>query len=347
MAEAIATRRIPGKPTGIQTIAKTRGVVSRWTEPVAWSDGTTDDFTEDAVQRYDVELWRAGAKVDDARVKGNRKFWPMTKAEALLTGYSTKVAAVGVDGDAVTADPPAGSATPEDVTLGNIDGTITKPQMGTLGISRFGSTASMNAASAVDSDIWINTSFSPTRVYRRVSGAWVYEIKGDVLQAGTVIADGIVAGAIDGETITGVTITAALFRTDVTGADRIQMGEASFRERIRWYNELNTLFGEIYGVDSTKALVLVSSLGPIQLTTASGSTINFVTGQVQTEAGTPISIGGYQAASSLLNYLELVGSGGLVGIPAANRCRIFYDASSAPNRLRARNADSTQTLASF
>jgi hypothetical protein len=318
MAEAVATRRVPGKVSGIQTIPKTRGVVSRWTEPSAWSDGSTDDWTEDAVQRYDVELWRAGAKVDDARVKGNRKFWPMTKAEAQLTGYSTKVFAVGVDGDATDADPPAGSATPEDITLGNIDGTVSKAQMGTLGISRYGTTTQMNAASAVDGDIWINTSFSPTRIYRRVAGAWVYQMHGNVLQAGTVIADAVVAGAIDGHTITGVVITAATFRTAPSG-NRVEMTNTAF-DRIRFWNDFNTLTpaGEIVApAGSGTQFVVSADLGDLLLDAENGAVI------LNTGLGTGhgVRIG---SETGTHNFLEFTDSGGTPSTPAANRGRLYW-----------------------
>lgn len=210
----------PGKVRNKTTVAKKFAVVVDFDPPNAWEDGTlftaTGDNVSSAVSHYEVDLLDSANNLVAQELHVLR-----TKVRFdrdVGTGpFKSRVRAIGHDLEYQTEDAASGAASPEGIAFSEVTGTVTKPQMGQLGISRYGSTAAMNAAAAVDGDIWINTDYSPSRPYRRVAGAWVYQVSGDVLQVGTVIADGVVAGAIDGHTINGVLITGSTFRTATTG----------------------------------------------------------------------------------------------------------------------------------
>ena len=218
----------PGKVRNKTTTAKKFAVIVDWDPPNAWEDLSTSGFDlATAVSHYEVDLVSGGSVVaQDLHVVRTKVRFDRDVGSG---PYSSKVRVIGHDMEFATEDAASGSATPEGVSFGETTGAITKTQMGTLGISRYGTTTQMNAAVAVDGDIWINTSFTPKRVYRYEAGAWQYAVDGAVLVAGTVIADAVVAGAIDGHTITG-----AIFRTANSATPRLQINASDMD--IHWYS---------------------------------------------------------------------------------------------------------------
>lgn len=227
----------PGKVTGKQVSTKTRAVRVSYTPPTTWSDGTIDGFSLEEVDHYIVVLkGNNGIEITrDSHFRGTQKTFHFTKAEmnALSLPLSADVYAVGIDGDNDGADGGASSASPSEIDAGDLTGSVSYTQMGTLGVSRYGTTAQMNAASAKNGDIWINTSYSPPRVFRYEGGVWNAAIDGSILVAGTVIADAIVAGALDAYVLNAVTIYAANFYT-ATSQGQAGMAIRSNNQDIEW-----------------------------------------------------------------------------------------------------------------
>ena len=236
-ATGTITGKKPGKVTGKQVVTKTRAVVVKYTAPTVWSDATAMD-PED-IDHFKIVLKNNGGSTveTDNLHKGLYKTFHFTKAEmnALNTPLHADVTAIGVDGEDDGVDGIASSATPTEIAISDLTGSITYAQSGTLGVSRYGTTTTMNAASAKEGDIWLNTSYSPVRIYRYLSGAWAAHTLDTTLLAGTVIANSVVAGAIDGHDINGVnitgsvisgaTITGGTFRTATSGA-RVALSES-------------------------------------------------------------------------------------------------------------------------
>lgn len=295
----------PGRVQNRQIIAKTRAVVTKFDPPTTWDDLTTEGFSEDLIDRYEVTLRRGGVDLETQTGKGTRYVWPMTKAEAALTGYGFRARAIIEDLEPGVEDAATGSVTPEPITVPftDITGSIDYSQSGSLGMSRYGTTTQMNASPAKDGDIWINTSFSPTRVYRRVAGSWVYQVSQDII-AGTIIADAVVAGAIDGHSIVGATITGGTIRTGTSG-NYIEM-TAGLQDRIRFHSDILAIGGALVS-DGTS----LSIFGP----QASGGT----TGALTLHSGGAAVVGG--------TYLEVLGQvrvGNASTAPAANSQVSFY-----------------------
>lgn len=227
----------PGKVQNRQIIAKTRAVVTKFDPPITWDDLTTDGFSQDLIDRYEVTLRRDGVDIETQSGKGTRYVWPMTKAEAALSGYGFRAKAIIEDLEAGEEDAAVGSVQPEPIIVDftEITGSIDYSQSGSLGMSRYGTEAQMNASPAKDGDIWINTSYFPTRVYRRVQGAWVYQVAQDII-AGQLIADAVVAGAIDGHTIVGAIIIGGVFRTMDTG-QYVELATGSQQHKVRFMSD--------------------------------------------------------------------------------------------------------------
>ena len=217
--EAEVITKIPGRVRNRSVVGRTRSVVVKFDAPNAWSDGTTDDWSVDEVAHYEIDLLRNGVLFEqDLQVKSLRKSFPIAKADS-WGNWSARIRAIGRDEQYATEDAATGAAVPENAgaeSFSELSGSISVPQMGTLGISRYGSDSAMWAATAKDGDIWINTSYSPSRVYRRVGGTWTYGTQ--ITEVfGTIIADAVIAGAIDGHTINGVYITGGRLATANNG----------------------------------------------------------------------------------------------------------------------------------
>jgi hypothetical protein len=294
----VGRSRKPNKVTNRRADPAAQAVRTSFDWPTAWDNG--DPFDSSDVDTVTVTLKRSPTgntgtfvDVDTIESKSRKNTFHLTKSQ--FDSWKTHKFKIAVDINPVDGDPVVDlqadfesgvQASPEAAGVSDfseLTGSVDYTDLGsTLGISRMGTTTQMNAASAKDGDIWINTSFSPTRVYRRVSGAWVYQLHGDVLQVGTVVADGIVAGAIDGEVITGATVqtAAAGSRVVLDGAgaqDSVQFfSGATLKGSIKW-NGFSIL---ISNFDAAGSLHLSSS-GDIVLN-ASGGNVN-IGGDTQTD----------------------------------------------------------------
>lgn len=225
-------RKTPGKVRNRQVLGRTRSVVVKYDAPNAWSDGSTDEWMVDEVGHYEIDLYRdAGAGPylydQDLQVKSLRKSFPVPKSDA-SGSWSSVIRSVGREGDFVTPDAATGSAVPEAAgaeSFGELSGSISKSQMGVLGIARYQSSA---PSPAVAGDVWMDTNFTPPRVKHYNGSSW-NESSVDVA-ANSVIASSITAGAINGHTISGVTYYAGTY-----GYARIRItGGSQAAEAIDW-----------------------------------------------------------------------------------------------------------------
>lgn len=223
---------VPGKVASVTTKSDHKAVIVKWTPPTTWSDGSSTDFSVRDIDHYEVDLYTSTGTLVNQHLHvlhtQTRFRFDSSGADLDTTKtYKAKVRAIGKLGDYQTEDAAAGTASPTLIVLGSdtsgdisdLPGSITKSQAGSLGVSRYGTYAAMNAASAVAGDIWIATTRPdgttyaslglPSHPYRYSGSAWTDSQDGAVLQAGTVIADAVVAGAIDGMIITGATVQTA------------------------------------------------------------------------------------------------------------------------------------------
>lgn len=235
----------PGKVQNRQIIAKTRAVVTKFDPPTTWDDLTTDGFSQDLIDRYEVTLRRAGVDLETQSGKGTRYVWPMTKAEAALTGYGFRAKAIIEDLEAGDEDVAVGSVTPEPIVIGSAeieDGAITYAKIVTqIGSIRIGTTAPSPAKSG---DVWYDTNFSPPRLKRYTGSVWEELIKGPDIAASSIAADRLSVanlsaisanlGTINAGSITGVSITGATIRTASSGVFIELSGTTS--DTAKWFS---------------------------------------------------------------------------------------------------------------
>lgn len=248
VTSATVGSRKPGKPTNVQTIPKTRGIKGKATPPTAWSDGSTDDWDESEV---DTNLWvlkRNGVEVDRVENKAWAVWFPMTKAEAALTGYKVEVESLGHDRDSDGAATDPGLAqTPEALQVGSADidtGAITYkhyssslPGMAagfygspsttgspgppsTLRSFLPGGPTTIDGVAVKTGDQILNLSESPPRLYKYEGSTWYRATEGNDLTAGSLTADKITAGTFQGLAFIGGDFYSA------SGSDYVSMTNA-------------------------------------------------------------------------------------------------------------------------
>lgn len=267
----------PQKPTNVTRIEKHRKVGIKGKKPMdadlTWLPDT--NIVEYRVQRATSNTF--AAPIDDEYTDTPKKTYDLAVGDK--TPYFLRIASVDEEGlqsnwvhDDGTESPPPAGAIADDIDLTDPDvvgilppdqlPTIPYANFGSLGVSRYGSTSAMNAATAKDGDIWLNTDYTPARPFYRRAGAWNASIDGVVLLAGTVLADAVVAGAIDGMVITGATV-----QTAGTGSRRIVLAGGSFSEVIRFMNAGSTSDAEIAYSDSLDKLEIENKVldGDLQL----------------------------------------------------------------------------------
>ena len=116
--------RAPGKPTSIKVIPKPRAVVAKWVWPIVWNDGSAVGFSKSEVAYFVATLKRNGVVQTDPdgspiviTTKANRAAFPMTKAEANLTGYYVDVESLGWDDSTSGSQVADNTADPTDITM--------------------------------------------------------------------------------------------------------------------------------------------------------------------------------------------------------------------------------------
>lgn len=357
--EAAVGARVPGKPTNVRTFSKTRGVKAKWGAPTSWLDLTTEDWDETEVESYNCVLFRSGVgEVDRVeRIKGRSTFFPMTKAEAQLSGYYVEVEAIGHDQDASGLQTTIDAAlTPEQIVIGNADldsGAVDyRTLAGTIGGTRFGYYSSVGtsanrryittgAPTGKSGDALFNTYDNRMYKWEASNGYWWQIADGTEMTVGSITADVVRTGALESYTvnafyINGGTITGTLFRTQAQGT-RAEMGGSSYPDRVAIFNS-SGLVGSIQGqylgtVFDDGALVQKSSL-MIQAAGA-GNNIKIDAGAESIflmsplKAGGTIFMGGHHIRmnSGIIyncNYIEINESAG-GDTPAAGKMIIFKE----------------------
>lgn len=286
----VAISRKPNKVSGRSIVSKTRGLKCKWTPPTTWSDGTSAGFSPSEIAYNVVTLRRAGADVETVRVGGGETdfcFFPMTKAEAALTGYSFSVTTYGWDEDFATPDAATGSATPEGLGVGSSDiddGAITYPKFGSsvAGIVFTSSTTTPRTLDGRTTETLNTPPTHPTggsfkagdvcynsadkKLYRFDGTWWRRAADGGDFTAGSIVADDVTAG-----TFRGLTFIGGVFKSAETGK-RVEISNSA-SEEINWYNDLGNLGLRIYLDSSNISRFQATSKVRIACTSSAGEIV--------------------------------------------------------------------------
>lgn len=315
--KTVTRTRKPNKVTNRVATPAPRGVKTKFTPPTAYDNGEV--LARDDIDRFRVTLKRSATGAsgsytvfDTIESKSDTNLFPLTKSQYdNWKDHSFKIAVdvIPFDGEEVAdtdTELEAGTgASPESsgaTSFSELDGTLSYNQMGSLGMSRYGTTTEMNAATAKNGDIWINTDYSPKRVYRYEGGTWNYGVGVDAI-FGTIIADAVVAGAIDTYDFNAVNIEGAFISTSGSN-DRIELRDDELKvfyggNMVGWiYGSSNGI--EILASEHTR-FYLQNNLVHMQ----SNAGIQLTLGNSQISTVGPLSIGG----NLIMNSNNITGVG--------------------------------------